>query len=1553
MPDELKTYEFTDDATGEVYSFDGPADATDEELAFVLSQLSGGTNAPAQQPAANPQNPSPTQSPAVTPTTGPSAEDYLMGPRPVQGSEHFTPRNGPLAGPSSGPANLSEFLFGEGPVAGQVGDAFVSAYGDTLNSNQGVENTSYNSLVRQLAERGYDTYGYNVPGAVSPDGINTSTYDKRRILRDAMFEGLVPGVRSRQQMSDETSRRYQQAVDAGTSWQDLQQSDPTLASMLHSSNPDVTPEVMHNFNLERAAQGMPVLWNPIDTSEQSRDAYFESVGGDSAVQSFDEGALQEWGRYIQAANDRTANDGWVPWLAGSLLGSLPEPTNAINPEAGIARNFVANAAVDLASSPLINANRTARGQEAMTTEEMLANAALAGTIGGLVEVPGAIREARAARRSGASVEVSSETPSPSVQRSVDDNGAPLISVPEASARSRAGQAQRVDTVNSIVDRVNHNTRDWENPPSVEVHTDFSEVPGLSRTQRNNVGFFDAETGSVHVNSEAVLRLARRHDVTPEAVVDAVTFHESLGHYGLAQHFREDLDANLNWMYENGTSGFRGLVDQWIQRNPTTYRGDPNLRTRATEEVLADMSNKGRVPARMFDRFVNTVKDHLRRMGVNLRVSEREVRTILGMAHDAVINGAKHDVRGNGFRWMGGQDSVPDLHARKMRAIDKLLSQKNPSISEVSQAIEYLDEAYAQGQDVSDIQDALMRVEENIYARREPANDNIAETSQQRAERLYDRAYSRYEELWNDPRADLDRRHKARREWEAEFDAAEDLKDRLAEEAYPSPKRWATGDNLFPSKDDYTKAERQEVDTALRTLEQMTEDYTPNVSSVAEVQGMARQMGLTSGSISRLKGLEPGDIAKRLVAYDRLMTETSAELAEMNNRILTNRDYSQKDKYLRTILRAQHITAVLFNNQGEVGRALHIIRTLDNTRKKLENFNEILQGIQGNNISAFASDDVMYRFAQDLQSHLSVGNTAAAAALQRQVLQPYWWQYVLTYRHAAMLSGLGTHAKNFTDSAIMITRLLEEKAGAWVLGKTSRRNAPDRVTSGELIAHTYGIVQALFDNETYYRTFKAFREGYGNHTYGSKIEVQDARIPYVSKVNDALYASDTFFRAFHDNSNLYSLGVREAYNRGYRGLEAVSEGTSIARNPTKAMVDAARKLTDEALLVDTPSGVTSMFEERKAIRPGMNGWAQGLSFTMNMLFPFLRVTDRLIFQGLRRSPLFFLDKNSREAIFKTGGAERDIAISRALMGSAVIAYYWISSSPEAVAFQEEGAVQGQPKDYKKEVALQGGGYRANSVIKDDSNVDATAINLSWIPWNTQNNIASSVATLHDRFDAGGFGAAVRGLLHTLGQQSYAENIGPYIEAVNDEDSSLAPVAAGLAGQFVPAGLRQVNQQFVDPVQRNARGDGSTLDRVQGRVMSAVPGLSDNLPARHSVYGDEMLQGRSTFGLNNSTPIQQDEVSRALQRIERSTREVVVSAAPRSFQYHGERVSLNAAQQEQWQVLQGQYIRQEMAAEVADPAWRTLSVEEQRAIVEDIRKEAYDAAKQEMLPQLGLE
>lgn len=219
-------------------------------------------------------------------------------------------------------------------------------------------------------------------------------------------------------------------------------------------------------------------------------------------------------------------------------------------------------------------------------------------------------------------------------------------------------------VQNIKDEVRQTMDGWTNQPNVEVVHSLKDIadPDIRaeavREGEGARGFVD-RNGTVHLIGE---------NLEP-GDVKSVLFHEALGHYGMSQKFGSDLDTTLSRFYDDEPK-FKALVDDWMQRNPDAYEDAPNKVARAADEVLAEMSEDGPLKATFINKIKNYIKATARKAGMkNLSFSDREINTILAMAHDSVMNGHGMDIASNGFRYKSRREQIQD-------ATEELASTKN-------------------------------------------------------------------------------------------------------------------------------------------------------------------------------------------------------------------------------------------------------------------------------------------------------------------------------------------------------------------------------------------------------------------------------------------------------------------------------------------------------------------------------------------------------------------------------------------------------------------------------------------------------------------------------------------------------------------------------------------------------------------------------------------------------------------------------------------------------------------------------------------------------------
>jgi hypothetical protein len=199
-------------------------------------------------------------------------------------------------------------------------------------------------------------------------------------------------------------------------------------------------------------------------------------------------------------------------------------------------------------------------------------------------------------------------------------------------RKAKGKATGItlEELNAAVEEITSRWGARLEPKTVQSAADLpaairKEIEDLGRTDA--FGFYkDGKAYLIADNMNGV------DDVAP------TLYHEALGHLGLRARFRDGLDKVLTDIYRTNKN-VAGLADKWLNANQDLYKQDENPTARAVEEVLASASEKGPLRASRFDKLVKFIKDFARQyLGLDLKFNDREVRTILAMAHEQALSG---------------------------------------------------------------------------------------------------------------------------------------------------------------------------------------------------------------------------------------------------------------------------------------------------------------------------------------------------------------------------------------------------------------------------------------------------------------------------------------------------------------------------------------------------------------------------------------------------------------------------------------------------------------------------------------------------------------------------------------------------------------------------------------------------------------------------------------------------------------------------------------------------------------------------------------------------
>lgn len=1160
----------------------------------------------------------------------------------------------------------------------------------------------------------------------------------------------------------------------------------------------------------------------------------------------------------------------------------------------------------------------------------------------------------------------------------------------------------VDNRGPIQEHIANETASWKNAPDFEVinHTDEIQDPEVK--QAAVAAQADNPDALGFVGPDNKVRIFA-NKITSGDELNAVMYHEALGHYGLAQKFGDRLDTTIQTLLKRNVGQFGRDVDQWQKDNPGAYNGD---RTRAAEEVLAEMSQKGILKPSIADAVVGHVRNFGRQMGMKLSYSDAEVRNILAMSHDAVVNGKGRDVRGNGFRYMFAGEGAKTFDPQAHTNADQMLKEgRDPNEVRSLTGVHY----------ASDKQPRMEISDDGAFIKK----GALAEEGEYRLGDVlhHPRLYEAYPELKSaylmhepvpgfphyaggyDPQTrniyvhptNTDKLSTILHETQHAIQDIEGYSgihsSSSAKQTYEEYKNNPLEKEAYSTEDRRTmsgmdrrggetpkfmrRSQMPPKDVAEEAYERLDREYTPTTRTWEATAAMARDTALDPEMIRESRSV--GNLDRKLFVYDAAAKQANDAMIAFAEKAkagpLSAEDHAAA---IDTAANFNYVLGRLENDSRQIARGLNAMKAVRFSRNNLLLLHQALKDGE-TNMEELSDPDTMLKFLKQYAGLANGGNPNGAAQMLKSISKPYWWQYLLTWRQNMMLSGLSTHLKSTMDMATMIGRELQEATiampGAAVRSTINALGGDVKpgVHPTEVAARLWGLTRSAMEAKTYADTFASLKKG---NTQNARYAGQtDPRIPLVSKVSDLVSAQDTFFRSFLTNQNLYALGARDAYDqlklRSHNGDvswdDVMTQGAANARNPTQAMIDHARELTENTILLNK-SPINAAIDKARQIRPGMTGYEQLGSFVTNMLTPFIRVSSNAVMnQVIRRSPLAFLDPVSR-ADWAAGGARRDIVVARVAMGTALLGYYWAAADPKKEKLSGEG-----PDNYQKMLEKQAGGWAPNAVHENGRFNQTSNLNISLNPLDLHNNTAATVAGLREAFEKGanqgqvgmGIKLALMSFMHNLSNQSFVADLAPFTDAMtNKQDTTgqkLGQFAADTAKSFLPNATNQLARQL-DPNKHDTRSDSIT-GTVANTLQAAIPGMTNNVPIRYNVYGQPAKTGTSVTGIHtwvsngNGQDETTDPTEKELQRLGGLTKAAIVTPTQRSIKVEGVNLKLTAAQAEEYQKFAGQTLVQAVRESMQDGSWTKMGDQDRVNYVRSTQTQAKKEVRETLLQQPG--
>ncbi|RYM14840.1 thermonuclease family protein [Sphingobium cupriresistens] len=605
---------------------------------------------------------------------------------------------------------------------------------------------------------------------------------------------------------------------------------------------------------------------------------------------------------------------------------------------------------------------------------------------------------------------------------------------------------------------------------------------------------------------------------------------------------------------------------------------------------------------------------------------------------------------------------------------------------------------------------------------------------------------------------------------------------------------------------------QAIQRALTQAERMTGGFDAarrGRISQAETQSLADELGMTPEKLlSRRKGQAFN--AEEALASRQILAKSGNELVNMARRIQRMDDPGEEalSAFRQALVRHVAIQEQISGATAEAGRTLAQFRMTADSRNVRGNvLNGLSEGGGGKDRLKEAADLILEGETVD------PGSLNRAA---RDALKPGWGDKFKELWINSLLSGPQTHVVNTVSNTMTALAQIPEHGIAAAMGgvrnMAARGKVADRVLFTELGARSVGLLQGVKDGLR--QAARTLRTGEASD-FANKIDTvhQDAISGLKGKIirtpTRLLSSADELFKGMARRMELNGLAVRKAAAEGLRGEEGKRRVADLVANPTDEMLDQAfdygRYLTFQRPLGKVGTAATMLSNSTPA---------------MKLVLPFVRTPTNLLKFSLERSPAAPLLKEWRKD-FRAGGAKRDLALSRALVGSGVGAL--------VAELASQGLVTGNgPADEKARALLRADGWQPYSIKVGDRYVSYQRLD----PFASTLGVAAGMVELQDHMtDKQKDDVALlvtASVMQSLSSKTWLSGLGDLVDAVNDPgryaNGWLKRTAGSLA---VPASVAQV-ARTMDPTLREA-------DTIMDAVRRRVPGLSKSLPEQRDVWG----------------------------------------------------------------------------------------------------------------------
>ena len=687
----------------------------------------------------------------------------------------------------------------------------------------------------------------------------------------------------------------------------------------------------------------------------------------------------------------------------------------------------------------------------------------------------------------------------------------------------------------------------------------------------------------------------------------------------------------------------------------------------------------------------------------------------------------------------------------------------------------------------------------------------------------------------------------------------------------------------------------------------------------ETNRLAAELGMTPDTLlARRKGQAFN--AEEALAARQILAKSGNELVNLARKV-KGQDHPGDDvlaDFNRALQRHVAIQEQVSGATAEAGRALSQFRMIASSRN-----------VRGDVLSAIVSQGGGRRKltdAADLLLEAAETSPGQFNVVAGKATKPGWLDKLVELRINMILSNPPTHIVNMVSNTMTALGQLPEHAVAAGVGAVRQAFTPkgsnaaiDRVAGSEIGARAFGLLQGV--NEGLAQFAKTLRtgepsdfiskvEGHMEHAIGGKVG------SVIRTPTALLSAEDEIFKAMARRMELAGLAARTAAKEGLKGEAAKVRRAELLANPTPEMMDRAfdhgRYLTFQRPLGGIASKVSMVTRDYPALK---------------FIVPFVRTPTNLLKFAVERSPAAPV-LNEWRADWKVGGARRDLAISRVMVGTGF--------GMAMASLAARGIITGSPpSDKNKERLLRADGWQPYSFKIGDKYYSYQRLD----PFATTISVAADLATKQEGMSPRQLDQQAMlltaSIMKTMGDKTWLSGVSDFLEAMSDPErygpSYLRRLGASLV---VPGGVGGV-ARAIDPVSRRA-------DTVGEQVMASVPGQSSKLFPRRDVWG-RPITNEGGVGPDYLSPMRQSTRESDPATNEMLRLNATMGALPKFHTVGGKRVEYSLAEYDRYSEAAGKGSHDAVAALIGSPGWQAMSPDGQRKAIKTAIDKARDAAR----------